>query len=308
MASAAGSGLDASERLDDIFVRTTHAATQWIRANFRWLQWVVVGTVVLLFGVQAMRYYERQLAANSTDLLMQGLWAQNGTADDDSEHASSPEELRRWDIRAVFHDNAKRLAEAEKGYRATIEKYGKSGAGWYARLQLAGIKYDQQEYDHAIDLYKQVRTSELAKSDLEAKGRAVEGLGLSLEAEGNLDAALQSFRELSNLEGSLEFAVLGLYHQARVLVVQNKTDMAKGLLDKAEKRLQEDKSAAGAGYLLRSVHELLASVDPQSSAPAQTPDLSEIMRKDPGKLQRLVDQLKQKRANVPTRQEPTDPK
>jgi tetratricopeptide (TPR) repeat protein len=307
VATGSASGLDASERLDDIFVRTTHAATQWLRINFRWLQWVVVGTVAVLFGIQAIRYYKRQVAAKSTDLLMQGLWAQGGTVDDNAEHESVPEELRRWDVRAAFHDDAKRLSQAEKGYQAAIEQYGRTGAGWYARLQLAGVKYDKKDYNGAISLYRQVRASDLSKSDLEVKGRAVEGVGLCLEAKANLDEALQSFRELSNLEGSLEFAVLGLYHQARLLIAQNKRDMAKGLLEKAKKRLEEDKSAAGAGYMMRAVRDLLASVDPQSNTQAQTPDFSEIMRQDPGRLQRLVDKLKQKGASMPGSEEPANP-
>ena len=61
--AATASGLDASERLDDVFVRTTHAVTLWIRKNFRWLQWALVLAVLGMFGVQGLRYYQRQTAA-----------------------------------------------------------------------------------------------------------------------------------------------------------------------------------------------------------------------------------------------------
>ncbi len=88
-----------------------------------------------------------------------------------------------------------------------------------------------------LNLYRQVRMGKLAQDDLEVRGRAIEGTGFCLEAKSDLEGALKSFRELSNLEGSLEFAVLGLYHQARILLAQGKRDLAKELLLKAQKRL-----------------------------------------------------------------------
>ena len=253
--AATAAGLDASERLDDIFVRSTHAVTLWIRSNFRWLQWAIVASVVMMFGVQGLRYYQRQLALTSTDSLMSGEMAQSGTVGDDEESKSIPEELRRWDNRPMFADVEQRLAAAEKDYSATIDKFGKTGAGDYARLQLAGIKYDQKAFDRGLNLYRQVRMGKLAQDDLEVRGRAIEGAGFCLEAKSDLEGALKSFRELSNLEGSLEFTVLGLYHQARILLAQGKRDLAKELLLKAQKRLGDDKDSIAAGYFKRPIQE-----------------------------------------------------
>lgn len=295
--AATAAGLDASERIDDLFVRATHAVTTWIRKNFRWLQWAVVLTVVGMFGVQGLRYYQRQVAAKSTDLLMEGERALSGTVAEEDEKAKSiPEELRRWDTRPSFHDDAQRLSVAEKEYKEAINRYGKTGAGDYARLGLAGVKYDQKAYDEAVDLYRQVRASELAEEDLEVKGRSIEGIGFSLEAKSDAEGALKSFREMSNLEGSLQFAVLGLYHQARVLAAQGKKDEAKELLVKAQKRLADDKEAPSAEYFQRRVRETLAQLDPSAVTAPSTPDFSELLRRDPARLQQLLQGMKQQGA------------
>lgn len=306
--AATAAGLDATERLDDIFVRSTHAATQWIRGNFRWLQWALVIGVIAMFAVQGLRYYQRQVASNSADSLMEGVVAETGTVGDDEESKSIPEDMRRWDNRPMFSDVEQRLSTAEKGFRTTIDKFGKSGAGDYARLQLAGVKYDQEAFDDALSLYRQVRAGKLAQNDLEVRGRAVEGAGFCLEAKGDLESALKSFRELSNLEGSLEFAVLGLYHQARVLVAQGNKDAARDLLLKAQKRLGDDKDAAAAAFFKRPVQEALSQIDPNSVAAAESPDLSELLRQDPTRLQRMIQNLKSRGSNSPSGDEPAEPK
>lgn len=306
--AATASGLDASERLDDIFVRSTHAATLWVRNNFRWIQWAVVSVIVLLFCVQGLRYYQRQTASKSTDSLMEGALAQSGTVGDDEEAKSTPEELRRWDNRPMFRDAEQRREKAEKGFRTTIDKFGKTGAGGFARLQLAGLKYDQGAFDEALNLYRQTRTSDVAQDDLEVRGRAVEGIGLCLEGKADLEGALKSFRELSNIEGSLEFAVLGLYHQARVLVAQGKRDPAKELLLKAQKRLGDNQDDAAAAYFKRPIQEALAQIDPTSVAASGSPDLSELMRQDPTRLQRMIDNLKHKGSGAPAGDEPAEQK
>jgi len=298
--AATGAGLDAAERLDDVFVRTTHAVTTWIRHNFRWIQWALVIVVIGMFTVQGVRYYQRQVAAKSTDALMAGVTAESGTITTDDDSKSADDEIRHWDSRPMFASVEQRASAAEKELKSAIEKFGSTGAGDYARLQLAGVKYDNKAFDEALTLYRQVRSGKIAEKNIQVKGRAVEGTGFCLEAKGDLEGASKSFRELSNLEGSLEFAVLGLYHQARVLVAQGNADQAKELLKKAQKRLDDDKDSAAAAYFRRPVQELQTQIDP-TAVPAQaTPDLSELMRRDPERLQRMLESMKQRGSDSPS--------
>ena len=71
---------------------------------------------------------------------MSGVLAQSGTVGDDEESKSIPDELRRWDNRPMFANVDARLSTAEKDFKSAIDQYGKTGAGDYARLQLAGVE------------------------------------------------------------------------------------------------------------------------------------------------------------------------
>jgi len=293
-------GLDASERMDDIFVRTTHAAAKWLGSNFRWLQWVVIGGVAIAFGVQGSRYFSKSKAAKSSDSLAIGLDAEGATvrpASTDGSKSDNPE-LDQLDPRPVYESEEARLLAAEQGYRKAIASYDKTGASWLARLGLAGVLYDQQKWDGALEQYRAVRASELAKQDPDVLGRCLEGIGLSLEGKDDKDAALQAYQELTNQEGAPSLGTLGLFHQARVLLAKGNKEKAKELATKAKERLdkeaQSGKDKADGppkrpGFLSESVKMLLARIDPTA---AQTRNIGDVLRDDPDKLQRMIEGLK----------------
>ncbi|HMA96434.1 MAG TPA: tetratricopeptide repeat protein, partial [Polyangiaceae bacterium] len=289
------------ERMDDIFVRTTHAATVWLRGNFKWLQWVAIVGVAGGLGLQGYRYASKSKAAKSTDALAVGLVAEGGTirpASSDESKSLSPE-LEELDPRPVYDSESAKLAAAEQGYRKAMSSYGKSGAGWLARLGLAGVLYDQQKWDEALDHYRAVRASEIAKKDPDVLGRCLEGIGLSLEGKGDREGALQAFREMTNQEGAPTLATLGLYHQARILLAQGQKDKAKELLTKAKERV--DKAAKeGAkgevgpqrqGYIGESVKMLMARIDPAAARAASADAITDTLQNDPAKLQRMLQDL-----------------
>lgn len=312
-------GLDASERMDDLFVRTTHAAAGWLRKNFRWLQWVVIASVLGGFGLQGYRYVAKSKAAESADALAVGLVAEGGSvrpASGDESKSVNPE-LEQLDPRPVYDSEEARTGAAEQGYRKAIAGYGESGAGWLARLGLAGLLYDQEKWDEAIGLYRSVRASELAKQDPDVLARSIEGIGLALEGKGDKDAALQAFRELTNQEGAPSLATLGLYHQARLLLEKGEKDKAKELALKAKERLDKDAQPPGKdkdaapkrpSYLGESVKMLLARIDPSSGA--ATRNIGDMLRDDPSKLQKMLEGLKSQPAapvetpETPASQEP----
>lgn len=294
-------GLDAGERMDDLFVRTTHAATVWLRGNFKWLQWVVIVGVTAGLGTQTYRYVSKSKAAKSTDALAVGLNAETGTvrpASTDESKSLSPE-LEQLDPRPVYDSESAKLTAAEQGYRKAITSYGASGAGLLARLGLAGVLYDQQKWDEALEQYRAVRASELAKKDPDVLGRCLEGIGLSLEGKGDREGALQAFRELTNQEGAPSLATLGLYHQARILVAQGQKDKAKELLGKAKERLDKASQEAGKGeggprqpgFIGESVKMLLARIDPTTAKSANAGAITDTLQNDPAKLQRMLQDL-----------------
>lgn len=301
--AAVASGLDAAERMDDIFVRTTHAATGFIRQNFKWMQWVVILGVLGGFGTQGYRYLARSKAAKSADALAIGLIAEGGTlqpATDDEKSGINPE-ISKLDPRPVYATEQARILAAEEAYRKTVQSHGDTGAGWVARLGLAGVLFDQKKWDEALTHYRAVRNSEIAKQDGDILGRSLEGIGLTLEAKGDREGALTAFRELTNQEQAPWLATLGLYQQARLLLADGKKDKAKELATKATERLEKDAKDRGPearpGYLSESLKLLMAQIDP--AAASKTPNIQEALTQDPAKLQKLIEDLQKQKPAAP---------
>jgi len=219
------------------------------------------------------------------------------------------------DTRPVFATDAERLAAAEKQYRAVADAGGSGPAATFAKLGLASVLYDQGKYADAKKAYEAVRDSKLAATDLDVKGRALEGIGMSLESSKDTEGAGKAFGELANLDG-LGFGALGQYHLARLAFAANNPEKAKELLKEAQKKLDaasevEGKKAIGApsGYLQQSVRDLLKQVDPTavSASPNaltadQIQELQEQMGSGDGKgmsSEKLQELLRQMSKNGP---------
>ena len=260
--------LEAGEIVDDALARTTQAAGEWLKKNANVVQWVVIVVIVgwvgyAVYGYRANRAAEQASAKLSTAIRSEG--ARIGAADD-----SKPDpQTGLVETRPTYATEALRLQEAEKQYRA-IADGGTTSAATFAKLGLASVLYDQGKYADAKNAYQAVKDSKLAAADLGVKGRALEGVGLSLEAAGDKDAALKAFGELSNVDG-LGFNALGAYHQARLAFAAGQTEKAKEFLKDAQKRLDtltagtDAKKALGAGptgYLQQTVRDLQRRVDP----------------------------------------------
>jgi tetratricopeptide (TPR) repeat protein len=88
---------------------------------------------------------------------------------------------------------------------------------------------------------------------------------MALEAQKNIDGALKVFHELANMDVA-NFSALGLYHQARILKGQGKTEDALKQLDKAGEKLATLKETPAAiKYVGGSVIELTETLDPKKA-------------------------------------------
>ncbi|HEY0467824.1 MAG TPA: hypothetical protein VGC79_26670, partial [Polyangiaceae bacterium] len=225
---------------------------------------LVVWVGYAIYSYRSGRALEQASAKLSTAIRAEG--ARIGTDETKPDPQTGLSETR-----PAFATEELRLKAAEQQYRA-IADGGSTSAATFAKLGLASVLYDQGKFADAKAAYQAVKDSKLAGQDLGVKGRALEGIGISLEASGDKDGALKAFGELSNVDG-LGFNALGAYHQARLSFAAGNTDKAKEYLKDAQKRLdtlaggdakdaKKPLTGGNTGYLQQAVRDLQRRVDP----------------------------------------------
>jgi predicted negative regulator of RcsB-dependent stress response len=266
--------LEAGEIVDDALARTTQAAGEWLKRNANVVQWVVIVGLVGWVGYAIYGYRAGRAAEQASAKLSTAVRAENARIGTDETKPDPQTGL--VETRPAFATEALRLQAAEKQYRA-IADGGSTAAATFAKLGLASVLYDQAKFADAKAAYQAVKDSKLASQDRAVKGRALEGVGISLEALGDKDGALKAFGELSNIDG-LGFNALGAYHQARLSLAAGNIEKAKEYVKDAQKRLDtlaaaESKDAkktlasGNTSYLQQSVRDLQRRVDPTAVPP-----------------------------------------
>lgn len=292
--AAVARGLDASEMVDDVLARGTHRTVEFIRRHFSMIQWVVVLGIAAGIGWSIYSWKSKKNVAKSSDVLMAGVEAELGRV---MAEPAKPEEAK-LDPRPHFTTEEARLQAAAQGYDNAEKASPGSGTAILAKLGRAGVLYDEGKFDEAKANYEAVLSSPLAKHDADVRLRAVEGIGMSLEAKGDADGSLKWFQDLEKAEEP-GFSALGLYHQARVALNKGDKQKAKELLGKVNEKLEKERSPYAAGsYLERASRDLMAIVDPTTApaspasyTPEQLAALKEQIAKDPTKLKKMLEDL-----------------
>jgi tetratricopeptide (TPR) repeat protein len=244
-----------------------------------------VGGVAAWIGWQIYSWRSDKTAAKASDALSEAVNAdlgRVGATEDDAEG-------RTIDSRRSFASEEEQLTAAKAAYEKVVAERPSAAAAGMAELGLAGVLYDQGKYDEAKKLFDQAATGDLAKLDPEARARAVEGSGLSLEGKGDQDGALKRFGELENLDVP-GFRELALFHQARLLHRKGDNDGAKERLKKVVEKLGKEKDSTALdshGYLLDSARSLLERIDPKAVPPPSSDEalkraIEQFQKKLPG--------------------------
>ena len=108
------------------------------------------------------------------------------------------------------------------------EEYRRTRSAATAALPLAQALYRLGRYDEALKIFDDY-LAEAPKDDL-LRAAALEGKGYSHEAKGQLEEAVTSYEELSRLEKSEFLDGMGLFHRARILILQGKKEEAAKVL------------------------------------------------------------------------------
>src|SRR6185503_6609304 len=196
--------------------------------------WVIVAGIAggIGYAVYDSRLTKRAEAASAD--LIKGTLSERGRVVAGT--TSKNEEENPDDPTPVFKSTEEKRETALASYRKVVTSYPGTGAAILARLGEAGVLLDKREWDGALTAYNDVKSSPLAAADVTVRGRALEGVGLTLEGKKDTDGALKAFRELENTDAR-GLKELGMYHQARILHAKGDNDKAKELLKGARERL-----------------------------------------------------------------------
>src|SRR5690606_11774787 len=130
-----------------------------------------------------------------------------------SAEAESPADSRLVDPRAEFsseEEMEKSALEAWQGLKNVTPELA-----LMAKLGEANALFDQEKYSEARKAYEAASNHPQAKLNEQVKGRALEGIGFTWEAEKKYPEALKAYAALAQLETG-NFKKLSIYHQARV--------------------------------------------------------------------------------------------
>lgn len=291
-AVAATEGLDAGERVDDALTRSAHATAKFLKKNISWLQWVFVAGAAGGIGYLILDYRAGLEDEKESHTLMNAVAAQQGRiAGNDQWRSPDPNLI---DPREEFASAEERLEAAEKRFRTAIESTTGKGPQLFAHLGLAGVLFDRGKFGDARAEYETAKGLAETASLPAAKGRALEGMALSLEGEGKRDEALKVFAQLADVDG---FGDLGRYHQARLWHAQGESKKALEALQKLREGMVKDADpAARPGFLQASVEELMRSIDP-NAVPA--PGAQGITPEQLEQLQRQFEEMQRQQGQMP---------
>ncbi len=276
-------GLDAGEQAQDVLARSTDSAWKWIKQNHKSLQWlllVVVAALVIWWVVDARTTIAGQ---ETSDALAAGLRAEQSVVGDPAKPAQPVPGIE--DPRLAFEKVIQGQTQALEAYREVQNLDPGSELADLSELGVAGVLYDQGKYTDARARYEAAGESPLAQRDIDVRGRALEGAGLSSEAAGELDAALAAFQKMGQVDAP-RFQQMALLHEARVLAAQGKDEEATKVSEELQLALVKDRKfelLSDRGYLASSAKLQLSVLDPN---------------RDEGELLRMI--LAEQQPKVPT--------
>jgi tetratricopeptide (TPR) repeat protein len=186
----------------------------------------------------------------------------------------------------VFKTREERDKKAIEAFDATIKQDPKSATAGWAQVGEASIQLEQGKHDEALKLYE----SAFGHKEIPLlASRALEGIGLSLEAAGKTDDAIKRYEELKAFNNGTD-KDLAEYHLGRLKLAKGDKDGAKALLKPLYDRLGERKEGVPPSRYLRSEVEIrLAEID-SSLVDKGAGEPSQFSQEE---LQRLIQQLQQ---------------
>ncbi|AUX42925.1 hypothetical protein SOCE26_043650 [Sorangium cellulosum] len=277
------------EMVEDALSRMTSGAGRWIKGNFHVLQWGFLAAIVATGGVLFYLSRSEKKDAVSSSALVSAVAADRGRVLAEDTRTDEEKEI---DVTRTFKTADERSDTALAAYNKVIDEHPGTGAAILAKLGQAGVLLDKKDYAHALDAYGAVVSSPLAGADPDVKGRAIEGIGFAREGKGDLDGALESFKQLEGIDMK-GYKELALYHQARIHLAKGDSEKAKELLKSAHEKLQAPSTEGPSFQFLEAVvEEMLRKIDPSAAPPRAAFGGPKGQSMTPEEIQQLIERAR----------------
>jgi tetratricopeptide (TPR) repeat protein len=215
----------------DAFQKSGAEAGEWVHERQKMVAMAVGALLIVGFGVSLV------------------VWLSGRTESAASKDLGAALKVMGRPVEAATDKSEPPVPGKEPGYKSEKEKdeaivksltdfraqYGSSKAAATAALPLAQASLRLGKYDDALKAYDEYLKQ--VSPDDPLRATALEGQGYAHEAKGELDAALTAFEQLAR-DNKTEFLTgMGLYHRARIFIIQGKKE-------EAAKQLSEIPAAA----------------------------------------------------------------
>jgi hypothetical protein len=271
-------GLDAGEKVDDVFLRGTDAAGKFFNRYATWIQAAVVLGAASGMGYLIWNYRSDADEAKAGDRLGAALDTESARLAADTSPRTT--QFGLTDTRPEFADQAAKNQAALEKWRS-LENGTPAEIAEFARLSEAGLLYDAREFTKAREKYESLDSSKVPI----IAARATEGVVLSLEGEGKIDSALTALGALRDLPGQADLAS---YHEARLTYAQGNRTQALETLQKLKTKLSKGVGPFDSRpYLLGAVEDLEKTLNPRPEGPGSglSPETLELLKKQLEQMQ-----------------------
>jgi tetratricopeptide (TPR) repeat protein len=208
----------------------------------------LVVIALVAFGVQR---FMRSGAAEQAAQLAHALELANAPIDADDTDGKTD------DGKPVFKTEQERAGKALAAFEQVIASSSDGEAGVWAKLASAAENLELGKYDEARTRFQSVYDAHQKEPALAA--RALEGVGISLEAAGKTDDAVKTYEKLKYVEGSKE---LSEFHLARLKLEKGDREGGKTMLKALYDSLSTpSEGSAPSRYLKSEVEVRLAEID-----------------------------------------------
>jgi tetratricopeptide (TPR) repeat protein len=276
---------DDLDPMKDQFIQRSASVFNWLVDRRKPLG---VGAIMLLVAIIAgiaVSSILNSRRAEAASLLEKGFEAELAPV---VPTADRPKDLAKTNPDLVLFETRKaRAEETRKRFeKAAADLSGKT-TGAIAQLGLAAADADLGAYDKAAAEY-QAFLDGAGEGASWLRANALDGLGAVLEAQGKLDEARKSYKELGELNAG-DASMFGKVHEARIASAKGDNDGAKKLLTDVIASAKERNRISASNVPFVEARELLLSIDPTADVPSLP--ANDLGSMDPEMLQRYIQAL-----------------